>query len=205
VRVPAAPHDILCPVLAEIHSSGSVLAIATLLPVAILLAFMILYRPRQRAGLWAAGAAILVLAASAGTYFVFQQKPSVAVTVPSAAPVTQSPSAGPPSAPASCAPNGTQLQLSAKGIAYDTNCLAAPANQAFTIAFSNQDAGIQHDVHIESADPQQDPSAKSLFIGDLVTGPSTTTYQVPALAAGTYFFHCDVHPLQMRGTFVVSG
>jgi plastocyanin len=200
----ARPHDILCPVLAEIHSSGSVLAIATLLPVAILLAFMILSHPRKRAGLWAGVAAILVLTAAAGTYLVFQQNPSVAVSVPSAAPVTQPPPTGGPP-PASCAPSGTQLQLGAKAIAFDTNCLAAPANQAFTIAFSNQDPGIQHNVHIETADPQQNPSATSLFMGDLVTGPDTTTYQVPALAAGAYFFHCDVHPLQMRGTFIVSG
>jgi hypothetical protein len=40
------------------------------------------------------------------------------------------------------------------------------------------------------------------FAGDLVTGPATATYDVPAIPAGTYFFHCDVHPTQMFGTFV---
>jgi plastocyanin len=43
----------------------------------------------------------------------------------------------------------------------------------------------------------------SLFTGELVTGPKTITYKVPALPAGNYYFRCDVHP-QMFGTFVVK-
>ena len=40
---------------------------------------------------------------------------------------------------------------------------------------------------------------KALMIGNLVTGPATADYQVPALPPGKYFFRCDVHP-QMNGT-----
>jgi plastocyanin len=29
-------------------------------------------------------------------------------------------------------------------------------------------------------------------------------YSVPALTAGNYHFHCDVHPTQMYGTLVVK-
>ena len=36
------------------------------------------------------------------------------------------------------------------------------------------------------------------------TGPATTTYSVPALKSGTYYFQCDVHPTTMNGTFVVK-
>jgi plastocyanin len=42
-----------------------------------------------------------------------------------------------------------------------------------------------------------------VFTGDLVTGVADTTYQVPALDAGTYRFQCDVHPT-MNGTFIVG-
>ena len=35
------------------------------------------------------------------------------------------------------------------------------------------------------------------------TGPETATYQVGALASGSYFFHCDVHPT-MTGTLTVK-
>jgi len=109
---------------------------------------------------------------------------------------------GPPSAP--CSPSGTTVNETAKSIAFGSDCLAAPANTAFTIQFDNQDAGIPHNIHIFQSDPSQDPNAPSLFMGDLVTGPKTATYQVSALTAGTYFFHCDVHPTQMTGTFVVK-
>ena len=45
--------------------------------------------------------------------------------------------------------------------------------------------------------------AASFFTGQIVTGPTTVTYHVDALAAGTFFFHCDIHPTLMFGTFVV--
>jgi plastocyanin len=35
-----------------------------------------------------------------------------------------------------------------------------------------------------------------------VTGPTTVSYRVPALAAGTYKFFCVVHPT-MSGTLTV--
>ena len=40
--------------------------------------------------------------------------------------------------------------------------------------------------------------------GQIVIGPTTVTYHVVALVAGTYYFHCDVHPTAMQGTFVVK-
>lgn len=104
----------------------------------------------------------------------------------------------------SCAPSGPRLQESAKGIAYLKRCLAAPADQAFTIEFHNEDAGMTHDIHVFSADPAKDPNARSLFVGDLVTGPGSATYQVSPLPAGGYFFHCDIHPSQMTGVLVVG-
>lgn len=113
---------------------------------------------------------------------------------------------GPASQPVSfsCSPSGAKLEEIAKGIAFEKKCLAAPAGQAFTIEFDNQDAGTTHNIHIFAADPRKDPNARSLFSGDLVTGPGTATYQVRPLAAGRYFFHCDVHPTQMVGGFVVG-
>jgi plastocyanin len=108
-----------------------------------------------------------------------------------------SPSASPEQA--TCTPDGGDLSLTASSIAFDTDCLAAPADTAFTIAFDNQDASVPHNVAIY---PEGD-GAKAVFTGDLVTGVADTTYQVPALDAGTYRFQCDVHPT-MNGTFIVG-
>jgi hypothetical protein len=105
----------------------------------------------------------------------------------------------------SCTPSGTQLQEVAKGIAYQKTCLAAPADQPFTIQFDNHDSGTPHNMHIFAGDPRKDPNARSVFSGELVTGPNKATYQVTPLSAGRYFFHCDVHPTQMLGGLVVAG
>ena len=100
---------------------------------------------------------------------------------------------------ATCSPHGTQVELSAKNIAYDTDCLAAPANTAFTITFHNDDAGTPHNVDILTS-----MSGSTLFKGTIVTGVTTTNYRVQALQPGTYHFHCDVHPDTMDGTFIVK-
>lgn len=108
-----------------------------------------------------------------------------------------SPSAAPST---SCSPAGDVLHVSANHIAFDTDCLAAPAGTVFTIVFDNKDRGIPHDVAIFT-----DPSAtRALFTGAIIVGPKTVTYRVTALPPGTYFFHCNVHPFQMHGTFVVG-
>jgi plastocyanin len=101
---------------------------------------------------------------------------------------------------ANCSPSDTTLSVTAKDIEFDKSCLAAPAGQAFTLEVENKDS-VAHNVAIL----QSHESTDSLFTGDLVTGPDkSVTYDVPALPAGTYHFHCIVHPDQMKGTFVVE-
>jgi plastocyanin/mono/diheme cytochrome c family protein len=114
---------------------------------------------------------------------------------PSAAPgASGSPAA---SAGASQAPSGTTLQLSAQNIAYDKTELEAPADTAFQIEFANNDAGVPHNVAIKDA------SGTEVFKGEIFNGVATKTYDVPALAAGTYTFVCTVHP-NMTGTLTVK-
>jgi plastocyanin len=87
---------------------------------------------------------------------------------------------------------------------FDQATLTAPADTPLTIAFNNQDPGVQHNVSIASADPQKDPSAKILFEGALTTGPQQFDYAVDPLAEGEYHFFCEVHPTTMVGTLTVS-
>jgi plastocyanin/uncharacterized membrane protein len=77
--------------------------------------------------------------------------------------------------------------------------LAAPAGEGFEMAFVNEDDGVQHNVAIY----RDESVEESLFVGDLVQGPETVTYDVSALAPGGYYFRCDVHP-QMDGTLEVA-
>jgi plastocyanin len=73
--------------------------------------------------------------------------------------------------------------------------LTVPAGEPIGLAFENEDEGVPHNVAVYT----DDSAAQSLFVGDLVEGPTSVTYDVPALEPGEYYFRCDVHP-QMNGT-----
>ena len=103
-----------------------------------------------------------------------------------------------PKMPAACSPSGTSLSLTADGHKFDKDCLAVPAGEAFTIRFENRDAD-RHNVAILVSHT----STEALFQGDIIAGPKSTVYAVPNMKAGTYHFHCEVHPNLMNGTFVV--
>ncbi len=91
-------------------------------------------------------------------------------------------------------------EVTAKGIAFDTSTITLSGGQQSTIAFTNDD-GVQHNIAVF---PSADDLANPLFRGDLITGPDTIDYTIPPLDTGQYYFHCDVHPLQMTGTVVVQ-
>jgi plastocyanin len=86
----------------------------------------------------------------------------------------------------------------AQDIAFDTSTIELPSAPT-TITFENRDAGVQHNIAIYS----DSSLADELFNGELVTGPATVQYEVPALPPGDLYFQCVVHP-NMSGTVVVS-
>lgn len=73
--------------------------------------------------------------------------------------------------------------------------LTVSAGETIGLSFENEDEGVPHNVAVY----EDDSAAQSLFVGDLVEGPTSVTYDVPALEPGEYYFRCDVHP-QMNGT-----
>jgi plastocyanin len=104
-----------------------------------------------------------------------------------------------PAGNAECGADGKiQLDIVAKGIAFDTNCLVAPANEPFEINFDNQDAGVPHNVsgYVEAG-------GATLWQEAPFPGVDQVVYKVDALDPGTYFFQCDVHPTTMTGTLAV--
>ena len=101
---------------------------------------------------------------------------------------------------ATCQPHGTELRVLAEGRAFDTDCMAAPADQEFTIAFRNEDTSPQgaHNIAIYRE------SGVALFTGKtLRPGGTSVVYEVQPLPAGIYTFRCDNHPF-MDGTFIVG-
>src|SRR5512132_1418914 len=83
------------------------------------------------------------------------------------------------------------VTLAAANIAFEPTSLTVPAGEAFTLRFHNEDANTQHNVQIFD-DPKF--AGTPLFSGALITGVRQTDYEVEPLEAGTYFFHCEVHP-----------
>jgi plastocyanin len=99
----------------------------------------------------------------------------------------------------SCSPAGTTVAIVASGIKFDKDCLAAPASQPFTITYENKD-DVAHNIAVLESHTATDV----LFRLDIFRGPKTETLRVAALKPGTYAFHCEVHPAQMSGTFIVK-
>jgi plastocyanin len=85
----------------------------------------------------------------------------------------------------------------AQGIAFTTAAITAPANTPFQIDFDNEDASIQHNIFIK------DPTGNDIFKGAIFAGVAHQIYDVQALAAGAYTFHCIVHA-NMTGTLTVQ-
>ena len=81
------------------------------------------------------------------------------------------------------------LEISASNLAFSTDTLSAPADEPFQIAFDNQE-GAPHNIAIY----RDSSAAEKIFGEDPFSGPAVVLYDVPALAAGTYSFRCDVHP-----------
>jgi plastocyanin/mono/diheme cytochrome c family protein len=119
----------------------------------------------------------------------------------SAAPTgSAAPSAAPAGSPAaSGGTTGVVLELTASGVAFDKTDLTAPAGAPFQIKFTNNDAGIPHNVAIH----KDSPTGEIVWQGEIFSGVDSRTYDVPALPAGTYGFSCVVHP-NMTGTLTVK-
>jgi plastocyanin len=201
--------------LGLISSESVLIGVVVGIPLVVAALMVAATRPRIPRAALAGATVVAVVLVAVAVWAVFRPGPTTVAAGARAAslptePATQLPPTSPPAPPPStppapaCSPGGPRLEIVAKSIAFDTACLAAPADTAFTLAFDNQDAGIPHNVEIFETAAAQKRLGGATDAGDFVTGPDQVTYQVPSLPAGTYFFRCDLHPAQMKGTFVVA-
>jgi plastocyanin len=160
-----------------------------------------------------AAAALAVGACASGTQPSWTYAPSPTPAAPAPAASGAPASSGAPAASGGAATSGAPaatdvpgggaaaatLALTASGVQYDKTELEAPADKAFAIAFTNNDAGIPHNVAIH----KDSPTGAEVWKGEIFAGVAEKTYQVPALPAGTYGFVCTVHP-NMTGTLTVK-
>lgn len=122
----------------------------------------------------------------------------VAAVVPTATVgLPPTPAASPTPAPTPVP--GNTLALAGKDIKFDKSTLEAKAG-IVVIDFDNQDNGVSHNVQVFKG---TDASGESVGATDVAAGPTKQTLTLD-LAAGTYYYQCDVHPAQMSGTLTVS-
>jgi plastocyanin len=98
---------------------------------------------------------------------------------------------------ADCRPAGTHLRIKAGEPTHEfsTDCLAAPANEPFTIRFRNLD---------ESSHGQHNIAIEDVFDGKTIDGfGESITYKIGPQRAGSYKFLCTKHPF-MKGALVVK-
>ena len=103
------------------------------------------------------------------------------------------------SSSATCSPSGSDVQVVASGTKFNSECFAGPAGRTFKLMFDNKD-GVAHNIAILKGHDAADP----LFRAELVPGSKMMTFDVGPLEPGTYAFHCEVHPSQMSGNFVIA-
>jgi plastocyanin len=102
-------------------------------------------------------------------------------------------SAGSPT-PAPSVPTDA-IVIVAKDLAFQPTEVAAPADEPFTIVLDNQE-DLPHNIQVK------DSTGADVFTGEIINIGQVSN-EIPALAAGSYTFLCQVHP-DMTGTITAS-
>ena len=90
------------------------------------------------------------------------------------------------------------VELSAANLEFDASVIEAPAGEAFTIRFTNDDSA-PHNVAVYTEE-----GGEEIANSDPIGQGESLEVEVPAQEAGTYYFQCDLHT-NMNGTVVVEG
>jgi plastocyanin len=99
-----------------------------------------------------------------------------------------------PASPAEPAdPNA--IVVTAKDLKFSPTEVTAPADTPFVIVLDNQESA-PHNIKIS------DSTGAEVFKGEIASNQKVNN-NVPALAAGTYPFICEVHP-DMKGTITAE-
>ena len=87
------------------------------------------------------------------------------------------------------------IVITAKDLKFSPTEVSAPADTPFVIVLDNQESA-PHNIKIS------DSTGAEVFKGEIVSNQKVNN-NVPALAAGTYPFICEVHP-DMKGTITAE-
>jgi plastocyanin len=123
---------------------------------------------------------------------------------PSGPPPSGPPPSGPPPDGGPPPPSGEVLQIATHAddpIAFDPTTLTATAGAGVRVEYLN-DSNVPHNIAFFEG---SDSSAPKIANTAITAGPGaleTVDFTAPE-TPGQYYFHCDVHPTQMFGSFEV--
>ncbi|MGH2579431.1 MAG: cupredoxin domain-containing protein [Actinomycetota bacterium] len=109
------------------------------------------------------------------------------------------PSGSSPTCPAA-SPEVT-LNIVGQNIRFDRDQLEVPADTPFKVVFDNKDSGVPHNFALYRKGP---PASDLVAKTEINEGTVVQELNVPGLPAGSYYYRCDVHSIQMTGTLKVT-
>ena len=89
--------------------------------------------------------------------------------------------------------------MTAENIEFSVETITAPAGEAFTVTFTNNEA-VPHNFSVYTEE-----GGEEIAVGEVIGEGETDEIEIDALEPGEYFFVCDVHATEMTGTLVVEG
>ena len=95
--------------------------------------------------------------------------------------------------------SGGTVEVTAADLAFNVETIVAPAGEAFTVSFTNNEA-VPHNFSVYTEE-----GGEEIAVGNVIDEGETDEVAIDALEPGEYFFVCDVHPTEMTGTLVVEG
>jgi plastocyanin/mono/diheme cytochrome c family protein len=96
------------------------------------------------------------------------------------------------------------IEVTAQGVQFTTKTITAPANTSIRVRLHNNDDGVDHNIAFYASSTATSAPLVAGSIGTTFPGVATDDTVFTTPGPGSYFFHCDVHPTTMTGTFTVQ-
>ena len=112
--------------------------------------------------------------------------------------------AGPLGGEPTPAAGAQQIEIVGKDILFDLDEITVESGTQVEIVFDNQDAGIFHNWAFYESRDAAESGALAIAGSPIEAGPLVQQVVFNPPEPGTYFFRCDVHPVDMTGDFTVQ-
>jgi len=117
----------------------------------------------------------------------------------------------------------TEIEVTVEGslVQFPSSCYYAPAGEALQIIFTNHIKALNRDawttdnisIYASQSDAVQIIDGglmtgfaleSAVFVGQPITGPASISYDIPPLAAGTYYMQSDRHAGRLFALLIVT-